>query len=60
MARGCCRIGEGRRSVFIGERNKNQKHIRKKSLVYDKKVFNALKKIWYILDFPCGRDRRVT
>lgn len=41
------------RIVLVGEIIKSKKKGRKK--VYGEEVKGVLKKIWYILDFPCGR-----
>jgi len=42
-----------KRIVFIGDIKKQKKRQGKR--FYDKEVEEALKKIWYILDFLCGR-----
>lgn len=43
-----------KRIVFVGKWNYGKKSNRKGKRIYDEPVQNALKKIWYILDFPCG------
>ena len=42
-----------KRIVFIGDIKKRKKRQGKR--IYGKEVEEVLKKIWYILDFPCGR-----
>ena len=42
-----------KRIVFIGDIKKRKK--RQGRRIYGKEVEEVLKKIWYILDFPCGR-----
>jgi len=44
---------DGKRIVLVGEDIKLKK--RKRPVIYDEKVINELKKIWTILDFPCGK-----
>ena len=46
---------KGARIVLIGDRKKDQKGIRKRPIYYDKKVLEVLKRIWLILDCPCGK-----
>ncbi|MCM8772320.1 MAG: hypothetical protein NC922_08580 [Candidatus Omnitrophica bacterium] len=43
----------GKRTIFIGERNLLKKRSKRK--IYDENVLVALKKIWAILDFPCSK-----
>lgn len=43
------------RVVVIGQRPKDQKGKRKRPAVYDRKVLEALKNIWQILDLPSGK-----
>lgn len=43
----------GKRTIFIGERNLPKKRSKRK--IYDENVLVALKKIWAILDFPCSK-----
>jgi len=45
-----------RRLVFIGEwTGHGKKRTREKEKIYDEKVLVELKKIWYLLNFPCSR-----
>ncbi|MCM8786359.1 MAG: transposase, partial [Candidatus Omnitrophica bacterium] len=43
-----------KRYVVKGEKT-SQKGIRKRPIVYGQEVVDALKKVWYILDMPCGK-----
>jgi hypothetical protein len=42
----------GQRIIFVGELTKTK---RRRQLVYDEEVGKALKRIWLIMDFPCGK-----
>ena len=42
----------GRRIIFVGEIRKRK---RRRKRVYDEEVLKPLKRIWYIMDFPCGK-----
>ncbi|MBT9165319.1 MAG: hypothetical protein DDT23_01336 [candidate division WS2 bacterium] len=44
---------EGRRVILVGELIKGIK--RRKEKVYDEEVLKALKKIWFIMNFSCGK-----
>lgn len=46
---------QGERKILIGSRKKNQKGIRKRPVYYDEKTVAVLKRIWIILDGPCGK-----
>ena len=43
----------GERIVFVGDNKKFKK--RKRPIIYDNEVVNWLKKIWALLDYPCGK-----
>jgi hypothetical protein len=43
------------RLVVIGQRPRDQKRKRKRPVIYDEKVLDALKRIWQILDFLSGK-----
>lgn len=45
---------DGKRIILI-EDNRRKKVKRQKERVYNQKVFTALRKIWYIEDFICGK-----
>jgi len=44
---------DGRRIILVGDRDKKRK--RKKPRKYGDEVRRVLKRIWMILDFPCGK-----
>ncbi len=46
---------QGERIIMVGSRAKNQKGIRKRPVYYDDKTAELLKRIWIILDGPCGK-----
>jgi len=46
---------QGERIIIVGSRAKNQKGIRKRPVYYDDKTAELLKRIWIILDGPCGK-----
>lgn len=46
---------KGERIVLVGGRKKSQKGIRKRPIYYDSEVLKVLRRIWIILDFPCGK-----
>lgn len=42
----------GERVIFVGE---IRKITRSRGRIYDEEVLKALKRVWYIMDFPCGK-----
>jgi hypothetical protein len=42
----------GKRVIFVAE---IRKITRKRQKIYDEEVLKVLKRIWYIMDFPCGK-----
>ena len=49
------RYGKAGRYIFIGSRRKSQRGSRKRLVYYDEKTVGVLKRIWVILDAPCGK-----
>ena len=42
----------GKRVIFVAE---IRKITRKRQKIYDEEVLKVLKRVWYIMDFPCGK-----
>ena len=49
------RYSKAGRYIFIGSRRKSQRGSRKRPVYYDEKTVGVLKRIWVILDAPCGK-----
>jgi len=45
----------GERIILVGSRRKSQRGIRKRPIYYDRTVLDVLRRIWLILDCPCGK-----
>jgi len=46
---------KGERIILVGSRRKSQRGIWKRPVYYDRKVLDVLRRIWLILDCPCGK-----